>query len=81
MQTTITKFHKSQPNPPIPTSNLQIVNWDMSSITCDRLFVGRAGLNEIFIENGIDRINPPLQILDGFYRFEFNLDNDNLIWF
>jgi hypothetical protein len=42
---------------------------------------GRAGLNEIVSTNDIDRINPPLQILDDFYRLESNLDNDLLIWF
>jgi hypothetical protein len=57
-------------------------------MTCDSLFVGRAGLNEKFstilvprsYANDIDRITPPLQILDDFYRFEFDLDNDNLFW-
>jgi putative transposase len=37
-------------------------------------------LNEIFSTIDMDSINPPLQILDGFYRFEFNLDNDSLFW-
>jgi hypothetical protein len=35
-------------------------------MTGDSLFVGRAGLNEIFSTIDIDRINPPLQILDDF---------------
>jgi hypothetical protein len=37
-------------------------------------------LNEIFSTDDMDSINPPLQILDGFYRSEFKLDNDRLIW-
>jgi hypothetical protein len=85
MQIIIDRFQKSQPNPPIPTSNLQIVlnvcNWDAWVMTCDRLFVGRAGLNDIFSTIDTDLINPPLQILDGFYRFKSSFDNDCLIWF
>jgi hypothetical protein len=73
---------QTRPSPPaIYKSILNVWNWDAWVIKCDRLFLVRAGLNEIFSTIDIDRINPPLQILDGFYRFEFNLDNDNLFWF
>lgn len=56
------------------------VGGDTWLTTCDSLFVGRAGLNGIFNADDIDLIKPPLQILDKFYRFKSNLDNDLLLY-
>ncbi len=40
-----------------------------------------SSVEPIFSADDMDSINPHLQILDDFYRFKSNLDNDNLFWF